>query len=312
MKGLLDKTSAPVNAEHNFLRSDKLRYHYKYLNLELSSNVEIELVDQIPNSSSYDVTFDILDNISDTYKYPKKTLILESNKQKVVIYKKDIGIFFLENGKKITLHPFCDYDSLVLSNTILNLVYGFLLYQRGRNVLHTSAIELDKKAILFVGPSGSGKSSMASLFSKIGGFITEDLGVLAKKNNKIFIQKTLPFIKLENSHNKKIGYLPGDSRGRSLYFCSNPAKNDLIEISNIYLMQWSDKFRLGPPSIEELLYNFQISTFSAFPFNSCHDSSSQALKLISDLEKNIKISICSRSESTKIKDTYDAIFKDLK
>ena len=65
-------------------------------------------------------------------------------------------------------------------------------------MLHASAVEINNKAVLFVGPSGSGKSSLSSLFSEIGGFITEDLGVLKKYQNKIHIQKTLPIIKLEH------------------------------------------------------------------------------------------------------------------
>ena len=114
------------------MHSNKLRYQYKYLGLNLSSNIVIDLIDQIPSSAHYDVSFDVLEKIRDTYKYYKKTLILESSKEKVVIYKKDLGIFFLENEKKITLYPFYNYDPLVLSNTILNLVYGFVLYQRGK------------------------------------------------------------------------------------------------------------------------------------------------------------------------------------
>ena len=295
------------------MHSNKLRYQYKYLDLNLSSNIAIDLIDQISSSAHYDVSFDVLDVIRDTYKYHKKTLILESSKVKVVIYKKDLGIFSLENGKKITFNPFYDYDPLVLSNTILNLVYGFVLYQRGQNVLHTSAVELDGKAVLFVGPSGSGKSSLASLFSKHGRFITEDLGVLRKDSqNKISIQKTLPIIKLENSENEQIGVLPDDSRNRNLYYSNNPVKNEFTEISYIYFMKWGNTIELSLPTIKDLIYNFQISLFSSFPFNSCKDSSKQALNLISDLEKNIRIRICSRSKGNSLEETYQLLKADLK
>lgn len=295
------------------MHSNKLRYQYKYLGLKLSSNIAINLIDQIPSSAHYDVSFDVLDKIRDTYKYHKKTLILESSKEKVVIYKKDLGIFSLNNGKKITLNPFYNYDPLALSNTILNLVYGFVLYQRGKNVLHTSAVELDGKAVLFVGPSGSGKSSLASLFSKHGRFITEDLGVLKKKSqNKIFIQKTLPIIKLDYSENEQIGVLPDDSRNRNLYYSNNPVKNELTEISYIYFMKWGNKIELSSPTIKDLIYNFQMSLFSSFPFNSCKDSSKQALNLISDLEKNTRIRICSRSKENSLEETCQLLKADLK
>ena len=307
-KGLMDKISV-----HNFLHPNKLRFQYKYLDLEISSNVKLKLVNQICSSFNYDISFDVIGKIRDTYKYHKKTLILESSKEKVIIYKKDLGVFSLENGKKITLSPFSDYDPLVLSNTILNLVYGFVLYQRGQNVLHTSAVELDGKAVLFVGPSGSGKSSLASLFSNHGRFITEDLGVLRKNyRNKISIQKTLPIIKLENSENEKIGVLPDDARDRSLYYSNNPVKNEFTEISCIYFMKWGNTIELSRPTIKDLIYNFQISLFSSFPFNSCKASSKQALNLISDLEKNARIRLCARSKEDSLEATYQLLKTDLK
>ena len=79
-------------------------------------------------------------------------------------------MFTLSEGKAIEFSPFAKFDPLTLSNTLLNLVFGFILYQRDVNVLHASAVEINNKAVLFVGPSGSGKSSLSSLFSKIGRF----------------------------------------------------------------------------------------------------------------------------------------------
>ncbi len=254
----------------------------------------------------------MLEKTVDSYKFEKRTLILESNRSKTIIYKKNLGIFTLLKGKKIKFNPFGDFDSLSLSNTLLNLVFGFLLYQRGTNVLHTSAVEINNKAVLFVGPSGSGKSSLSYLFSESGRFITEDLGILRKIENFFYIQKTLPIIKLENSNNERVGLLPDDQRDRSLYYLNNPVKKEFTNISTIYFLQWGNSLELSTPSIKDLIYNFQISLFSAFPFNSCKDSSKRALSLISDLEKNTRIRICSRSKENSLEETYQLLKADLK
>lgn len=301
-KGLQDKTSVQA----------KNRYQYTYLSLTFSSNIKIKLLSEISSIETSDFYFDVVDDIRDTFQYNKRTLILESNKSKTVIYKKHLGIFTLRDGKKIEFSPFSEFDTLSLSNALLNLVFGFILYQRDLDVLHTSAIEINNKAVLFVGPSGSGKSSLAALFSKKGKFITEDLGVLKKNHNKIWIQKTLPIIKLEHSDNEQVGFLLDDSRKRKLYYYDNQVKNEFTVISNIYFLEWGKSMKISLPSIKELIYNFQISLFGAFPFNSCKNSSQQALNLISVLEKNIRIRICSRRKEDSLNDTYQLLEEDLK
>ena len=301
-KDFLDKTSA-----HKIHR-----FHYKYLSVYLTSDTPIDLLNEINPTHSTDVSFDVLEKTIDSYKIKKRTLVLESNRSRTIIYKKNLGIFTLLRGKKIEFNPFGAIDSLSLSNTLLNLVFGFVLYQRGANVLHTSAVEIDNEAVLFVGPSGSGKSSLSSLFSEFGGFITEDLGVLKKTKKNFFIQKTLPIIKLENSKNKQVGLLSDDQRQRNLYYSSNPVKNEFTNISKIYFLQWGDSLELLTPSIKDLIFNFQISLFSAFPYNSCKKSSLQALTLISELEKNSRIRICSRSKQHSLDDTFKLLLEDIR
>ncbi len=301
-KDLQDKISALPNK----------RFNYTYLSLSFSSNISLDLLKESDSVGRFDFIFDVVEESKDKYKYNKATLVLESSKFKTVIYKKNLGLFTLLMGKKIEFTPFKSINSLSLSNTLLNFVYGFILYQRGIDVLHTSAVEINNKAVLFIGPSGSGKSSLSSIFSKYGRFITEDLGVLKKIQNKIHIQKTLPIIKLEHSDNKQVGILPEDQRNRKLYYSSNSVINEFTEISAIYFLQWGDSLKLSSTSIKDLIYNFQISLFSAFPFNSCKESSNQALNLISELDKNTRIRICSRRKEDSLKATYQLLDEDLK
>ena len=300
-KDLQDKISA-----------HKKRIQYNYLSYTLSSNIEIKLLNELSSNKSTEIFFDVAGEIEDSFKFKKRTLILQSNKSKTVIYKKYLGLFTLREGKTIEFSPFAKFDSLSLSNTLLNLVFGFILYQRDVNVLHASAVEINNKAVLFVGPSGSGKSSLSSLFSEIGGFITEDLGILKKYQNKIHIQKTLPIIKLEHSDSEQVGFLPDDQRNRSLYYSDNEAKQEFTDISMIYFLQWGKTLEILEPSIKDLIYNFQISLFGAFPFNSCKKSSMQALNLISQLEESTRIRICSRSKEVSLDATYKLLREDMK
>jgi hypothetical protein len=59
---------------------------------------------------------------------------------------------------------------------LLGTAFGILLYQRGRIVLHASAILVGGQAVLFCGKSGAGKSTMAAVLNERGyAHVTDDV-----------------------------------------------------------------------------------------------------------------------------------------
>lgn len=74
----------------------------------------------------------------------------------------------VEDGRRITLQraPNAMQGDVVMF--LLGTTFALILQQRGRIVVHASAVAVGDKAMLFCGPSGAGKSTMAALLSRRG------------------------------------------------------------------------------------------------------------------------------------------------
>jgi hypothetical protein len=80
---------------------------------------------------------------------------------------------------------------------LLGPVLGFVLRLRGVNCLHASAVAIDDRACAFVGPSGSGKSSMAAAFAR-GGYavMSDDVTPVTEESGGFLAQPAYPRLRL--------------------------------------------------------------------------------------------------------------------
>lgn len=80
---------------------------------------------------------------------------------------------------------------------LLGPVMGFVLLLRGLVCLHASAIEIGEKAIAFVGPAGSGKSTTAAAFANRGfSVLAEDIVTLDDHRDQFLVRPAYPCIRL--------------------------------------------------------------------------------------------------------------------
>jgi len=79
-----------------------------------------------------------------------------------------IARYLVSEGKEIVIEPAPDSCEDEIRLFLLGSVLGALLHQRGRLVLHGSAIETKRGAVVFVGPQGAGKSTLAATFRARG------------------------------------------------------------------------------------------------------------------------------------------------
>lgn len=79
-----------------------------------------------------------------------------------------MGRFLISHGRDVIFEPEHGAPLVECAIYLQGTVLGVLLNQRGKIVLHASAVEMGGKAVLFCGPSGEGKSTMAAALSMRG------------------------------------------------------------------------------------------------------------------------------------------------
>ncbi len=79
-----------------------------------------------------------------------------------------IGAFLVRDGQEIIVEPLPNIDERLVRLPLLGAVLAVLLHQRGKFVLHASAVALNGRVVVFVGEKGSGKSTMAAALCRRG------------------------------------------------------------------------------------------------------------------------------------------------
>jgi hypothetical protein len=87
---------------------------------------------------------------------------------------KGTGRYLISEGRTITVEPSSEGSARNLRLFLLGSAMGALLHQRGLLPLHANGIEIEGRAVLFMGHSGAGKSTMAAWFHDRGFRILSD------------------------------------------------------------------------------------------------------------------------------------------
>ena len=108
-----------------------------------------------------------------------------------------VGAFLVRGGREIVVDPAPGVEERVLRLSILGPAFALLLHQRGRFVLHASAIESAGGAVVFAGGSGWGKSTLAAALHARGcGLLADDVTAIALDTECPTVLPGFPQLKL--------------------------------------------------------------------------------------------------------------------
>ena len=127
-----------------------------------------------------------------------KGVLYQAKPNEFLLHLQDIGGFWVRDGKEIIIEPAQKATDDEVRLFLFGSAFGALLHQRGLLVLHASAIETERGAVLFVGASGNGKSTTAAAFHQRGYSVLSDdvcVIILDDENNPVVLP-AFPQIKL--------------------------------------------------------------------------------------------------------------------
>lgn len=110
----------------------------------------------------------------------------------------EVGCFQVRDGGEILVAAEAQTPPEVVRLFLLGAAMGVLLHQRGLLVLHASAVAVDGRALVFVGDSGAGKSTIAAALQSSGHPVVADdvVALVADRPGAPLVPPAFPQLKL--------------------------------------------------------------------------------------------------------------------
>ena len=243
-----------------------------------------------------------------------KSVSIKANLKKISIFYKDLAYFEIsKEGKEIRVKELFNEGSKALFlSKFLNHIIPYSLYQNKKLMIHGSGVSKNGKGVLFIGSSGSGKSSLSASLKDFN-VIAEDSVIANFEAKNCYVSASFPLVKLTSEVAKVLNYkktesieLPGDRLARSYYPIQNFSTEKVI-INKCYILEWGDKFDIKKIEPKEFLANFLLSTYSSIPINSCKVSSGIQHKYASQFLSSVKTYKLIRNKKNLFSDNKELI-----
>ncbi|WP_221388207.1 hypothetical protein [Clostridium perfringens] len=184
------------------------KWFYKVYGLIVESDIEIpELLSIDKNENKVDIKIkkdiipkDIIEKIP-SYSWFKYDV------DSMVFTVKNIGSFYIYDGKNIIVQPSENADNQGIKTFILGTSFGMILLQRNKVAIHGGAILIGENAIILTGQSGAGKSTLTNAFRQYKyPFMADDVSSTIELQDVIFIEPAYPQQKICRDAMEKMGY----------------------------------------------------------------------------------------------------------
>ena len=205
-----------------------------------------------------------------------------------------VARFKIVGGSEILVEPDGDVPIRNVRIFLLGSAFGALLHQRGLLPLHANAVEIDGKAVAFMGESGAGKSTLAAWFHDRGyRIIADDVCVVQfDEGGRLRAHPGLPRLRLWAEALEALGRTPSayersfmgepDLDKYDVPIAETAAVNSM-ELAAIYVLGRGDAMEIAPlngVSAAEVVFAHTYRGAFAGPANTLSDQWSTTANVI--------------------------------
>ncbi len=252
---------------------------YKIYNQKIESDICLDIFG-VEKAEFVDP--DIRIKLQHNYKlHEKPKKIYEIKKNGGFFFKEKVALYEIDSSSNINIYPHDLASNYELAQALLNFPFAIILNTKNFTVLHGAAIKFNGKLMLFVGPSHSGKSTLANFFlSKGAELYSEDICVL--NNKDLVMLPSQPYIKLSDNAYKSTCYSLertniSDDRERVGYIVERgnltPMKPDIC-----FFLEWNSNNSILSISNDDKIRNL-------YKFTYLTDSIKDSTKILGILNK---------------------------
>lgn len=131
-----------------------------------------------------------------------------ASKDKVCFRIEKVGYYYIQEGTRISIQCFENFDPYSRKTFTLGSAMGIALILKGRIPIHGGTVSHHGKALIVTGDSGAGKSTISTALRFAGmGFVADDVSVLDRSEDGIWmVQPAYPQAKLCRDAALHFGY----------------------------------------------------------------------------------------------------------
>lgn len=195
---------------------------------------------------------------------------IEYSKDSTYFFWPDVGAFMVSDGRHIQYDrlPECGEDTLRLP--LLGICIGTLLHQRRILTLHASAVEIEGRAVAFIGWKGTGKSTTAAaLLTRGHTLLTDDVLALDLAQSVARVRPAFPQLKLAPSAIEALGddlpEIPADlpPHTKRLVRTAPASATESVPLQRIYAIVDGESFACEPLTHREAFLTVLSQTYAA-------------------------------------------------
>lgn len=173
-----------------------MNYKYKAFGLRIMS--EIEIPEFLPHSfNEPEILISIKPVPSSIKETTTRGVLFEGSHNEFLLHVPNTGSIYVTRGRVIHIEKKVGASWDDLRVFLLSSGMGALLHQRKLLPMHASTVRINDTVLMFMGNSGTGKSTLAAAFEKKGASVlADDISLIQPKNEAVVIMPSFPQLKL--------------------------------------------------------------------------------------------------------------------